>query len=221
MLRQVSLVRLLFIGIFMLIAFFIKAQNPTYEMYVTNESQPDSKTYQFDVYLLSTGKNTLELANVQFGLGFDTSITNGGTLNFSYVKGSSQLKSNQSPVNVSISKPSDVYIINDIPFRFVNQLARPGPGSGNASIISSIKNKCDSPGTRIGTYILKNTEEFKPNSTCKHIFSNVNGAGRSRTIVNAYVEKMNTTIEGKLFSYNIKKTCNDDLILNPTKKRKK
>ena len=216
-----SFTRALFIVFYLLTGLISRAQNPTYEMFVTNESQPDSKTYQFDVYLLSTGSMPLELANLQFGLGFDTSITNGGTLSFSYVKGSSQLKTNQTPFNVSITKPHDVVVINDIAYRFVNQLARPGPGSGNASIISSTKAKCDSPGTRIGTYIIKNTEDFKPNSTCKHFFSVVNGPGRSKTIVNGYIEKMNTTLEGKLFSYNTKKTCDDNLILNRTKKKKK
>lgn len=219
--KSIHLKNVFLISCCLLLSVFSKAQAPTFEMYVTNESQPDSKTYQFDVYLLSTGSIPLELANIQFGLGFDTSIANGGTLSFSYVKGSSQLKSTQTPINVTISKPENTVLIDEIPYRFVNQLARPGPGTGNATIISNIKAKCDSPGTRLGTYIIKNTEEFTSNSTCKHFFSLVNGAGRSRTIVNGYINKLNTTIEGKLFSYKLKKTCDDNFVLNPSKKKKK
>ena len=219
--KSKSLRRFLLVALCLLTVFFSKAQLPSFELYVTNESQPDSKTYQFDVYLLSTGTMPLELANIQFGLGFDTSIANGGILTFSYVKGSSQLNANQTPINVSITKPGDAVVINDLSYRFLNQLARVGPGPGNATIISSTKAKCDSPGTRIGTYIIKNTEDFKSNSTCKHFFSTVNGQGRSRTIINGYIEKRNTTIDGKLFSYNTKKSCDDNLILNPSKKKKK
>ena len=59
-----SFTRALFIVFYLLTGLISRAQNPTYEMFVTNESQPDSKTYQFDVYLLSTGSMPLELANL-------------------------------------------------------------------------------------------------------------------------------------------------------------
>jgi hypothetical protein len=137
--KSKSLQRFLLVALCLLTVFFSKAQLPSFELYVTNESQPDSKTYQFDVYLLSTGTIPLELANIQFGLGFDTSIANGGILTFSYVKGSSQLNANQAPINVSITKPGDAVVINDLSYRFLNQLARVGPGPGNATIIGSTK----------------------------------------------------------------------------------
>ena len=192
-----------------------QSQNPTYDLYITNESQIDSKTYQFDVYLLSTGTIPLEVANIQFGLGFDTSIANGGTLSFSYVKESSELNARQTPLNVSLSLPNQVAMIDGIPYRFVNQLAKPGPGMGNGTMISDKKSDCGIPGTRIGTYQLVNTFDFRTNSRCNHMFSSDIGSGRIRTIVNCYVNKMNVTAEGKKFNYNTENTCTKNIVLNP------
>lgn len=192
-----------------------QAQNPTYDIYVTNEKQIDSKTYQFDVYLLSTGTIPLEVANIQFGLGFDTSITNGGTLSFSYVTGSSELNARQTPVNVTLSPINQVAMIEGVAYRFANQLAKPGPGMGNATIISDKKSDCSAPGTRIGTYQLVNTVDFKTNSRCNHIFSSDIGSGRTRTIINGYVNKMNVTAEGKKYNYNTENTCGKNIVLNP------
>jgi hypothetical protein len=179
--------KLLLSFVWMLLGFTAWSQTPTYEMYVTNQSQIDSKTYQFDVYLLRTGSTSLELASIQFGLGVDTMIVNGGTLSFSLVSGSSQLVSSQVPVAFSVGAVSQVNTVNGVVYRYLNQAARSGPGAGSGTVISNVKTGCSSPGTRIGTYRLTNTVDFRQASSCKHIFNTGVAAGRTNTLVNAYI----------------------------------
>ena len=208
--------KLLLSFVWMLLGFTAWSQTPTYEMYVTNQSQIDSKTYQFDVYLLRTGSTSLELASIQFGLGVDTMIVNGGTLSFSLVSGSSQLVSSQVPVAFSVGAVSQVNTVNGVVYRYLNQAARSGPGAGSGTVISNVKTGCSSPGTRIGTYRLTNTVDFRQASSCKHIFNTGVAAGRTNTLVNAYIGTTNTAItatSGHL-AYNSTGTCDQNLSLN-------
>ena len=76
MTQKTSLLKYVMSVMLVMLGFTSQAQTPTYDMYITNQSQVDSKTYQFDVYLLRTGTNALEMAGMQFGIGMDTSITN-------------------------------------------------------------------------------------------------------------------------------------------------
>jgi len=190
------------------------AQTPTYEMYVTNQSQIDSKTYQFDVYLLRTGSTALELSGIQFGLGIDTSITNGGTLSFTMVSGSSQLVSASVPTSFSVG--ATYQTVNSVVYRYLNQAARSGPGAGSGTVISATKNGCSSPGTRIGTYRLTNTVDFRQASTCKHVFSTSVAGGRTNTLVSAYIGTTSTNITSTAnhFAYNSTGTCDQNPSLN-------
>ncbi len=197
---------------FVFIVVSSKAQTPTYEMYITNQLQIDTKTYQFDVFVLSTGTPVLELANIQLGIGIDTSITNGGTLSFNMVSGSSQLLPSQVPQNFVVG--GAFYTINGIVYRYLNQTQRTGPGAGNGTIISKIKTNCSSPGTRIGTYRLTNTKDFKVSSLTKHIFNTTSGTQRVASAVTCYVNGVNTTAIGTYYNYNTLGTCDENLVLN-------
>src|SRR6478672_10280016 len=74
------------------------AQTPTYELYLANETQVNTTTYQFDIYILRTGATPLEMAAFQFGLGIDvSSIPAGATLTPSIVGGFSDLAASQVP----------------------------------------------------------------------------------------------------------------------------
>lgn len=209
-----------FSSLFIIIVFLVtiskvcNAQNPTYELYVTNESQIDSKTYQFDVYLLRTGSVPLELSYLQFGLGFDTSIVNGGTVSCTIVPNSSQLNTVQVPNNITIGSNAQTNTVGGVVYRYINQLARSLPGTGNGTIISYLKTGCSSPGTRIGTYRLTNTVDFKKNSRCKHLFNATAAAGRTNTALSAYVNNVSTTITGTNFSYSSTNTCDQNILLN-------
>jgi hypothetical protein len=206
LLKHVMSLMLVFLG------FASQAQNPTYDMYITNQSQVDSKTYQFDVYVLRTGSSTLEMAGIQLGIGMDTSITNGGTLTFSFVSGSSELVSTQVPQTFIVGNA--FYNVNGIIYRCLNQTARTGPGAGNGTVISATKNGCTAPGTRIGTYRLTNTRDFKSASSAKHVFNTTTAAQRTNTAVTCYVNGVNVTAVGTVYNYNTTNTCDQNLSLN-------
>ena len=204
-----------FVALLMCAFLQTKAQSPSYELYITNQQQISRKIYQFDVYLLRTGSNPLELASMQFGIGFDSSIANGGTLSFSLVSGSSQLVASQVPVAFSVGTATQTETIGGIVYRYLNQAARSGPGSGNGTVISAVKTSCSSPGTRIGTYRLTNTADFKTASTPKHIFSSAIGNGKTSTLVAAYIGGENTTISGTNMGYTSSGSCDQNISFNP------
>ncbi len=212
MTQKTSLLKYVMSVMLVMLGFTSQAQTPTYDMYITNQSQVDSKTYQFDVYLLRTGTNALEMAGMQFGIGMDTSITNGGTLSFSYVSGSSQLVSSSTPLSCSVG--GSFFVVDGVVYRYLNQTARTGPGAGFGSIISATKTGCTSPGTRVGTYRLTNTRDFKSASSAKHVFSTSAAAQRATTAVTCYVGGQNVTATGTLYNYNTQGTCDQNLSLN-------
>ena len=206
LLKYVMSLMLVFLG------FASQAQNPTYDMYITNQSQVDSKTYQFDVYVLRTGSVELQMAGIQLGIGIDTSITNGGTLTFGFVAGSSELGSALVPQTFVVGNA--FYTANSLVYRCLNQTARSAPGAGNGTIISATRNGCTAPGTRIGTYRLTNTRDFRSGSSAKHIFNVTTAAQRTNTGVTCYVNGINVNATGTLYNYNTTNTCDQNLSLN-------
>ena len=212
MTQKTSLLKYVMSLMLIMLGFASQAQTPTYDMYITNQSQVDSKTYQFDVYVLRTGANALEMAGIQLGIGMDTSITNGGTLSFSFVTGSSELVAAQVPQTFIVG--SAFYTVNNVVYRCLSQTARTGPGAGNGTVISATKTGCTTPGTRIGTYRLSNTRDFKSASSAKHIFNVTAGAQRTVTALTCYVSGVNTTATGTLYNYNTQGSCDQNLSLN-------
>ena len=220
---KISMCRKVYLlGILSILCFFTgKAQTPTYEMGVTNEQLRDSslspfQIYQFDVYLLRTGSTPLELASMQFGLGFDVNVVNGGTLTFGIVPGTSELVAAEQPITFTVGTATQTQVIGGITYRFLNQAARSGPGQGFGTIISNIKASCAAPGTRVGTYRLINSVHFTTNSQMNHVFSTTIGSGRTNTLVAAYVGTTNTTMASNNLGYNSTGTCLTNLILNPS-----
>ena len=202
-------------GCMLCLSFVAKAQNPTYELHITNETQPNDSTYQFDVYLLRTGATPFELASFQFGIGYDTSITNGGKILFKIVSNSSQLVGAQAPISVSAGTASS--ISGGVVYKYLNLAARSGPGSGNGTVISEVKTACTAPGTRVGTFqVLDSGAKFRSGSSAKLIFSTASGSGKNNTIVNAYVNNINTTITNTAsnLGYGGTGTCYQNIAIN-------
>jgi len=212
MTQKTSLLKYVISLMLIMLGFGLQAQNPTYDMYITNQSQVDSKTYQFDVYVLRTGSNALEMSGIQFGIGIDTSITNGGTLSFSFVSGSSELVAAQVPQTFTVG--GAFYSVNGVVYRCLNQTARSFPGIGNGTVISATKTSCSSPGTRIGTYRLVNTRDFKSASSAKHIFNTTGAAQRTGSAVTCYYGGISVTAVGTFYNYNSQGSCDQNLSLN-------
>lgn len=192
-------------------------ENPTYEIYITNEQQIDPMTYQFDVYLLSTGSVQLELAGFQAGISYDLSVLNGGTATGQIVPGTSDLtNTSQIPTNLTVGLAT--YTIDGRTVRFFNILGKIPPGAGNGSIISTVKNGCTAPGTRISTFRLVNSVPFAENSQMNHEFSTAPNVQKTNTGVTAYVNGVNTnvTMYTGLKGYDVPGTCLTNIVLNPS-----
>jgi uncharacterized protein YjdB len=176
------------------------AQAPTYQLTISNETQINDRTYQFDVYLKNTSANTFELANISFGIAYDTSILMGGTPTCSIVSGFSDLNAAQVPSAGSTITGNILYTISingtNVVCRYLNISPRSNPGAGSGSIISSI-GSCPNRGTRICRLQIANTVPFRGSSTCKHAFSSGAGTQKTNTVVSAYVAGIATSISSQ------------------------
>ena len=195
-----------------------QAQNPTYQLQVSNEVLVNVTTYEFDVYLQRTGTTPLELANVQFGLGFDISVLNGGTPSFGIVVGippNSELNAAQQPQSSSIGAVANTQVVGGITYRYVNVAARVNPGAGGGSIISNT-GACPTPGNRVGRFRITNSVPFTTGSTMKHIFSTSGASGRTNTLVSAYVGGFAVSINNAAsnYGYQTPGTCLQNIVLN-------
>ena len=85
----------------MLMVSTVRAQSPSYKMSIVNDVLISPNVYEFDWYVQQTGTTSFELASVQMGLGFDTSILNGGTPTATLISGTTAL-SNPSQIPTSI-----------------------------------------------------------------------------------------------------------------------
>jgi len=178
-----------------------KGQAPTYLLTISNETQINDRTYQFDVYLKNTSANTFELANVAFGIGYDTSILMGGTPTCSIVSGFSDLNTSQIPNAGTTITGTTVYnnvTINatSVVYRYFNIVARANPGAGSGTTIST-SGSCPSPGTRICRLQIANTVPFRASSTCKHTFASAAGSNKTNTVVSAYVSGLASDITNR------------------------
>jgi len=142
-----------------------RAQVPaSYEFSLRNDVQVSQTVYQFDIYLLNKDLvNVFELDLYQAGILVNPAIVNGGAITASIVPGSSQLVALQQPTT-GITFESNCI-----------KLANPSVVShGSGTIISTT-----SPGVRIATIRLTNTEpfgRFSPNLTFNFTASPYNTA---------------------------------------------
>ena len=81
----------------------LRAQVPSYQCSLTNDSLLTATVYEFDICLKNTSATTFELGNFQAGIVLNSLILNGGSLNAEILPGSSELNSNQQPAAVVFS----------------------------------------------------------------------------------------------------------------------
>jgi len=198
----------------------VQAQNPTYKLLLTNETNPTPTTYEFDVYLLRTSTTAMEMAGMQFGLGYDNTILNGGTPTVAVIPGFSDFPANFEPTTVNAGVAAPLFAQGGVNYRFFNLAARSLPGAGNGLQISNENNGCSDPGMRVGRFRLTNSVPFAANSTAKHIWNVALGAGRTATQVNAYVSGTNINISLGVqatsnLNYDAPGTCIQNITLNP------
>jgi len=167
-----------------------------FSLTLENDEQTAGNILEFDVYLRDTdATEAFELGTVQAGILVNPAIYNGGTISLSIVAGSSELVTAQQPTSVVWSQAQNT----------IKLTPRPGPGAGNATIISTTY-----PGTRVCRLRITNTVDFTANSTADMLlnFTTV----PYPTKVSQYIGSINTplvTSETNCFS-NL-----DNIVLNP------
>src|SRR5204862_5403724 len=117
----------------------VKAVNPSFACYITNEVLVSPTEYQFDVYLLSTGNVPFEYAAGQWGITVNPDVAGGGTLKASIVTGSTIL-ANAAQVNTTAILPSQTFVFN--------VAAKSPPCTGHGSVITNVSGGCGSRGTK-------------------------------------------------------------------------
>src|SRR5690606_15258132 len=68
--------------------------NPGYQMSLSNIEKVSPDTYEFDVFIKSKGSD-FELTSYQCAFSLNPLIINGGTVQFNYIEGSSDLRSEE------------------------------------------------------------------------------------------------------------------------------
>ncbi|MFM9007051.1 MAG: SprB repeat-containing protein, partial [Bacteroidota bacterium] len=157
------------------------AQAPTCALLITNDAQVAPNEYQFDVYLISTGASTFEMAGHQLGFNYNSAIKNGGTMTASWVAGSTQL-TNPAQLQATINTTN-----NPSQMRIASPAA---PGAGNGSIIATGVLSPFSGGTRIGRLRMINSIPFavlQPNIS----ISVLSSTSSTRSGVNVYFNLTN------------------------------
>jgi len=135
-----------------------------FRMTLGNDVQTDSKTLEFDLYILDTDASTpnFEASIIQYGILISKSCLNGGTPTFSLVAGTSEMISAEQPTSFAYASVSTTQ----------GQLkiaGRSAPGCGSGTILSTT-----APGTKFGRFRVTNSVDFTANSQANLAF-NFNG----------------------------------------------
>jgi hypothetical protein len=144
--------KLLFAFFFLLIAtvFYTPVSysaNPTYSITLANEVQTAANVYEFDIYLLRTGADALELGGLQIGLTYNAAALNGGTLAATWVSGSTD-----AAIVAAQGNPKSIGVAGGI---IRGAATVPSGGAGTGAIISNTP-----PGMRYGRMRLTNSVNF-------------------------------------------------------------
>jgi hypothetical protein len=233
--KKINFIALLFVIIVAGTIRSANGQTPTYNLYLTNISQPSSYELEFDVFILRTGSTVLELNSATIGVMFDTSITwlnNASTPGVphhsfivpSIVPGTSELNPICQPTSVLYNSvgtlPSNLNWAGAHCFRVM-------PYTGSTSIgtiISNVNGGCSHPGTRIARFKMRNqvsstntTPVDFNSSVCNMKFTTVAGTNINNTIIVKTGGGIGSVITNSAnhYSYNSPNTCCTNNPLNP------
>ena len=165
------------------------AQTQAYQvaLRVTNQVAVSSTVYEFDVYLQNTGTNAARFANLQFGLGIDTSVLNGGTVTIERLANTTQLSNTAQLGSAPTVGGVNAFPTGGLVYRWINQSGAAAlTDSSLSSIIPSAGTGCGSPGVRFSRYRITNSVPFKANTRPNHVFATTAASGRSRVAVGLY-----------------------------------
>jgi len=177
-----------------------QAAAPTVDIHYTLENavQTSDKTFEFDLLLLDLDPaQAFEMATVQAGILFSSSIYNGGTITASIVPGTSTLNAGQQPTSVTYAQNQHC----------LKLASKSPPGAGNGSIVSTDP---QNP-TRICRIKITNTVAFPASSSPGMSFNFSTSPYPTR--LSQYSGGINTPVS--LNSFNCFVDQDPPLVLNP------
>lgn len=165
---------------------------------VSNQIQVSPSIYEFDVYLKNSSSQSLRLHSYQFGLGIDTSAIAGGSLQVQYIDGSCQFSnpaqapfwqydSSTGSVFTNVNLGNSINLIAGRYYRFINCTAVLPPLFTQASLLPVSSAICPQPGIRVGRFRAVNSVPFRRSARPFHVFSEVNAAGVTRSVVSIFL----------------------------------
>jgi hypothetical protein len=158
---------------------------PNYIVSAVNGVLINDFNYEFDIYILRTGAQPLELASLQVSIYFNDAIRNGGTLTGEYISGTSGLlNTSQYPISPNLTFTKSGGLIRQ--FRIASNMP---PGAGSGSIISNT-----APGTKFGRFRITNTVAFNKTISVGWQWNFLTASGEYSSYINAYVGTTNTNI---------------------------
>lgn len=195
----------------------VYAQKPRYLLKFANEKQTAPDTIEFDVFIQSEGES-FELAILNFSVGIDTSIRNGGTLSAIIIPGSSGFTKAQAPVTLKMASVNRKSIATEcgscegtgIIYNYLNVSAQSIPTLGTGTVIIPVKGKnCLQPGIRVARFRITNTRHFREGTKMNLVWSASPGTQKANTVVDAFVGSRVTPITdiSSNLNWNSKGSC--------------
>jgi len=165
---------------------------------ISNQIQVSQSVYEFDVFLKNASSQSFRLHSYQFGLGIDTAVIAGGNLQVQYIDGSCQLTnpaqapfwqydSSTASVFTNINVGISIFLNAGRYYRYINCTAILPPLFTQASILPVSSSGCPQPGIRIGRFRAVNSVPFRRSTRPFHVFSEVNAAGVTRSVVSIFL----------------------------------
>ena len=165
---------------------------------ISNQVLVSPNIYEYEVYLQNTSAQSFRLHSYQFGVGVDTAVLNGGSLQVQYVDSSCQLTnllqapfwqfdSSTATVYTNINVGNAVHVLAGKSYRFINNTAVLPPLFVQASVVPVSAAGCPQPGVRIGRFRAVNSVAFGRGSRPFHMFASVNAAGMTQSVVSLFV----------------------------------
>ena len=129
-------------------ASYSQSPAPHFTMSLANDTKVSATEYDFDIFILQTGADTLQLAGLQLAFTYNTAVLNGGTLTCSYVASSTD-------VNIAGAGLKNTTFVTTTP-GLIQIPSRTPPGPGNGAFLQDVV----SPGAKVGRLKMVNSVAF-------------------------------------------------------------
>ena len=203
-------IKRLMLLLLLLVAKVAYPQAPAYEVYITNETYPSVKTFQFDIWVKKTGVGTLELSLLQFGVNVNTAWRAGGTISATVV--SSMFTGNPVPTNANMQYNNVAVSASLDRFNITSNF----PSVCGGGVIIPDTGSCATKGIKFATIQFANTANWA--STTPNLAFNFSSSVAVQTVIgylpapcNGSTSTVDCTAQGTFFDLNNPGPCYQNL----------